>query len=358
MTRGVAPKRRFELVPFEKIALATGRSYLVKGLVPREGLVVVWGPPKCGKTFWMYDVAMHVALGWPYRGRQVQQGPVVYIACEGERGLGARTEAYRQCRLAEDHGPVPFYLVTTRLDLAADAAALIADIRAPLGAETPVMVVVDTLNRSIGGSESSDEDMGAYVKAADTIREAFNCAVILIHHCGIDDRRPRGHTSLTGAADAQIAVKRDGDGLISTIVEYAKDGREGEETTSKLEVFGVGFDEDASPITSCVIVPADGEATPRQPKLKPQTKLALDLLHQAIAAGGQPAPASDRIPRAILGVTKLLWRECLAKGGVINEEGNPREQMRRLVVTLKSQGLIGIWDDFVWPVTERHKASQ
>jgi hypothetical protein len=35
------------------------------------------------------------SLGWEYRGRQVQQGTVVYIACEGERGLGARSEAFR-----------------------------------------------------------------------------------------------------------------------------------------------------------------------------------------------------------------------------------------------------------------------
>jgi len=26
----------------------------------------------------------------------------------------------------------------------------------------------------------------------------------VIHHCGINGDRPRGHTSLTGAADAQI----------------------------------------------------------------------------------------------------------------------------------------------------------
>jgi hypothetical protein len=28
------------------------------------------------------------------------------------------------------------------------------------------------------------------------IRNAFGCAVIVVHHCGIDATRPRGHTSL------------------------------------------------------------------------------------------------------------------------------------------------------------------
>ena len=59
---------RLALVPFDQIRLDTAPAYLVKGLVPREGLTVVWGPPKCGKSFWTFDLTMHVALGRPYRG--------------------------------------------------------------------------------------------------------------------------------------------------------------------------------------------------------------------------------------------------------------------------------------------------
>src|SRR5271166_5616947 len=72
-----AHSSRIHLVPFEQIVLGRQRRYLVKGLIPRVGLTVVWGPPKCGKSFWTFDLAMHVALGWEYRGRRVQQGPVV-----------------------------------------------------------------------------------------------------------------------------------------------------------------------------------------------------------------------------------------------------------------------------------------
>ncbi len=44
----VEPQRRFKLVRFDQIQLPTDPAYLVKGLIPREGLCVVWGPPKCG----------------------------------------------------------------------------------------------------------------------------------------------------------------------------------------------------------------------------------------------------------------------------------------------------------------------
>ena len=33
--------------------------------------------------------------------------------------------------------------------------------------------------------------MGAYIKAADYLRDAFGCLVLLVHHCGVDASRPR-----------------------------------------------------------------------------------------------------------------------------------------------------------------------
>ena len=104
--------------------------------------------------------------------------------------------------------------------------------------------MLDTLNRSLNGSESSDEDMSAYVRATDAIRETFDCSVLVIHHCGINDSRPRGHTSLTGAADAQLSVKRDYTGNILVTVEFMKDGEAGDTIVSKLESVEVGIDED------------------------------------------------------------------------------------------------------------------
>jgi hypothetical protein len=113
--------------------------------------------------------------------------------------------------------------------IALEHQRLIADIRGQLVEIPCAAIVIDTPNRSLGSSESSDKDMIAYVKGADAIREAFQCAVIVIHHCGLDDKRPRGHTSLTGAADAQIAVRRDDSDVIVATVEYMKDGEAGAE---------------------------------------------------------------------------------------------------------------------------------
>ena len=103
------------------------------------------GPPKCGKSFWTEDLGLHIALGWDYRGRAVQSGTVIYVACEGEAGQGARAEAFRQTRLSEDEANPPFYLLPTRLDLVGDVADLIADIKDLIEAGPVALIVIDTL---------------------------------------------------------------------------------------------------------------------------------------------------------------------------------------------------------------------
>ena len=260
---------RFSLTAFGSIKLDPTRiNYLIKGLLPRTGLVVIWGPPKCGKSFWALDLAMHAALGRSYRGRRTRQGAVVYLALEGAEGFKARVEAIRKYYQVSD---APLYLMTVRIDLPRDHAQLVADIRKQLGAVIPAAVFIDTLNRSLIGSEAKDEDMAAYLRAADAIRDAFDCVVPVVHHCGINDSRPRGHTSLTGAADAQLAVKRDGEKNFTVTVEYMKDGPEGDVLTNRLDTLDVGVDADGDAITSCIVVPVD-DATPRPAaRVKPRT---------------------------------------------------------------------------------------
>jgi AAA domain len=287
---------RFRLRCFDQITVGTDRAYLVKGIIPRTGLVVAWGPPKCGKSFWTFDLVMHVALGWEYRGRRVQQGPVVYLALEGGKGFEGRIEAFRQRYLQETSDRVPFYLIADPINLAKDHADLIGCIR--LQACPPAVVVIDTLNRSLVGSESDDKDMAAYIRAADAIRNAFDCVTFVVHHCGIDGTRPRGHTSLGGAVDAQLAVERDTADNIVVTVEYMKDGPEGETLVSRLEVVEIGHDADGETMTSCAIVPVEGAAAKpdTRRKFSDRQRLALDALTDWVPPEAARPPGRSKKP--------------------------------------------------------------
>jgi hypothetical protein len=343
---------RFQLIGFGDIKLDRTPRYVVKNLIPCGGLVVVWGPPKCCKSFLVLDLALHVALGWTYRRRRVEAGIVVYITCEGQTGFPARIEAFRQSRLANDATVPPFHLLSTRLDLVREVDTLIADIAAQLGQASCILIVIDTLNRSLAGSESKDEDMSAYVRACDRLREAFQCAVIVIHHCGVETNRPRGHTSLSGAVDAQIAVKQDKGGNIVATVEYMKDGPQSEDIVSRLAIADVGIDEDGEPITSCVVEPVAAgrkEAKPASP-LPAAQKRALELLADAIARDGTIPQEDDHIPPKTLCVTEAVWRRYCYEG-MISDSDKPdsqRKAFKRVSETLLAAGRIGKWGELVW----------
>ncbi len=186
MTHLVALEKspRFQLIPFREILLSSDPAYVVKGLIPRSGLIVVWGPPKCGSLFWAFDLSMHIALGWEYRKHRVKAGPVIYLVLEGNLCFALASWLGVNVISATSDADVPFYDLPTRINLIADVGQLISDIRLQMGSTKPSVIVVDTLNRSLAGSESSDEDMAKYVQAADAVREAFDCAVLIVHHCG------------------------------------------------------------------------------------------------------------------------------------------------------------------------------
>jgi hypothetical protein len=233
--------------------------------------------------------------------------------------------------------------------LVKDALELTHVIRATLSDVKPAAIVLDTLNRSLRGSESSDEDMTAYVRAADSLREAFDCAVIIVHHCGIDGTRPRGHTSLTGAVDAQLSVSRDAAGNIIVTLEHAKDGPQGDTITSRLEIVEVGTDDDGDPITSCVVMFAEANGTARTVQVKGAAKVALEALYEVLADCGEVVPDSH-IPANTRTVPVVRWRQyCEAKTiAETDDPDNKRRAFVRLSKKLQELKIIGVWQDRVW----------
>jgi hypothetical protein len=277
----------------------------------------------------------------------VNGGPVVYCAFEGAEGYGKRAEAFRRRFLQDHDAPVPFFLIAARTDLIADQHMLITSIRTRLQDRAPVAIYLDTLNRSLVGSESSDQDMNAYLRAADAVREAFGCLVLIVHHCGIDPSRPRGHTSLTGAVDAQLACRRDAADNIIVKVEWMKDGPEGETDVGRLEPVEVGSEDGGDPITSCVLVPADDRAPTsagRAERMPKGAARALRALREALQEG-EPHIVDGRPILAI-----EVWRTWAYRQG-ISLSDQPRAQQlafQRAVSHLIEAGLVAVDGEYVW----------
>jgi hypothetical protein len=348
-----AVPRRFPLIAFNEMRFDNTQRHLVRDLIPRDGVVVLYGAPKCGKTFLAFDLGLHVALGWPYRGRAVCQGPVVYIGLEGARGIRARIEAFRRRRLQEDPGTIPLHVLSTQLNLAAEVDQLITDLSDQLPGGC-VAIIIDTLNRSLAGSESSDQDMGAYIKALDRLAAAFQAVVIVVHHSGIDGGRPRGHSSLAGAVDGQIAVRREQDGRIVAKLEQLKDGAEGDEFVSTLEVVDLGVGADGEEITSCVVAHVDKPMIIRVSRgLSPANRRALELLVDAVAREGVVPDANEHLPVGQSCVTVSQWRESCDRGLPVEKDDAKRQAFNRARRKLLEEHLIGNWDQWVWVIGRR-----
>jgi hypothetical protein len=346
---------RFTLVPFDEIRGSSTSKYLVKGIVPRKGLVIIWGPPKCGKSFWVFTVMLHVALDWVYRGHRVQGGDVVYLALEGQDGFGNRADAFRARYLKGEKVP-RFHLIKETTDLVRDHKQLVADIYAQCP-DSPAAVVIDTMNRSLVGSESKDEDMAAYLRAAKAIEDAFDCVVIIVHHCGVDGTRPRGHTSQGGAVDVELEAQKDKAGNVVVTVKAAKEMVEGAVITSRLEVVELGIDQDGDKITSCVVLPVEDVAPigkPAKPakrrKMAKSAQVALRALEEAITELGERAPTSNHIPSGVRVTTLDAWREYAYRRGISpSEKARARQAaFARASEYLTDEQIVGVWDNNVW----------
>src|SRR5262249_1453437 len=101
---------------------------------------------------------------------------------------------------------------------------------------------------------------GAYTRAAEAIREKFGCVVIIVHHCGWDATRLRGHSSLPGAVDAELSVVREGD-VATVTVKYMREGPEETQVVVRSRIVEVGEDAGGRPLTSLVMLRYDGDVS-------------------------------------------------------------------------------------------------
>jgi hypothetical protein len=84
-----------ELLDLTQFAVQPKARWLVRGILPPDSLVVVFGPPKGGKTFSTTDMLMHAAHGLEWHGHPIPRAlRVAFLAGEGRNGLRVRLHAW------------------------------------------------------------------------------------------------------------------------------------------------------------------------------------------------------------------------------------------------------------------------
>lgn len=294
---------RFKLRSGADLCNAPPMRWMVRGVLPMEGLAALYGPSGSGKSFLTLDLGAAIARGSEaWFGRRVRQCPVTYVCLEGEQGMGKRVKAWN----LHHSNPVPDALqfVTQPFDLrkADDVAELANTIKGAGGAGG--LVILDTLNRAAPGvDENSSVDMGRVIAAAKQLQSLTGGLVLLVHHTGKDANKGlRGHSSLHAALDGAIEVCQH-DGCRTWRIAKSKDDETGCVRGFKLHGLVIGVDEDGEDIASCVVLPEDVSeevkrtAMPRGENQKIAVEVIDGLLRESQVYGHGGAPAGQQCVR-------------------------------------------------------------
>lgn len=274
---------RFRVLAASEFGSGPPMDWIVRGLLPRAELVVIYGESGSGKSFLALDVCGAISRGIEWRARRTVKGRVVYVCAEGSGGFKARLKAYaRGHSVGMDELPAVISDAPNLLE-PKDAAAVIASILGWVATAGPVgVVVIDTLSAvTPGGNENSGEDMGLVLSHCKLLHAKTGALVVLIHHSGKDQSRgARGWSGLRAAADAEIEITRNGDYRAATVTKM-KDGTDGINLAFKLKVVDLGVNTEGEPESSCIIehvdTPTDG--APSKPgRLGPREAIMHGLL--------------------------------------------------------------------------------
>lgn len=303
--RGTSGKTNsYPLLTDIEVEAFTPARGILGDLLFEDSVAYLFGDSDTWKTFVAVSWCLCLATGTPWLGREVQQGPAIYIPAEGARGLGKRITAWKH-----HHGiagqSVDFYTVPMPVNLLDRHAVpiLIENIQAHqrLAGRPPRIIVFDTLASSMdGGDENDTPDANRVTAAVRALKHTFGCCVLLLHHSGnAFIHRMRGNSAFRNNADTVIRVvapalpdgqKRKPGDLVMLHSDKAKDdtGFDDIHLTAALEEWTT---EDGAPVSSLVIVPTDRKPAVRgEVVIMPQSsRTALQMLAQI----GKPATASE-----------------------------------------------------------------
>lgn len=344
----IFPPVRFRLLSVNDLMRLPPVQWIVKGVLPADGLAALYGASGSGKSFLVLDLLACIADGRDWFGRKVKQVAVTYCALEGQAGLKQRMQAYKH-RYGDNAGnglqsmPDTFNLLNVD-DITGLAVSIVGS-----GGNGGV-IVLDTLNRAAPGTdENSSQDMGAIIAAAKHLQSLIGGLVLLVHHTGKDSSKGlRGHSSLYAALDAAVEITRSEERRTWKVAK-SKDGRDGDSEPFMLEQVTLGHDADGEPVTSCVVVRGEPKQSEREPKLSGTERIAFNALRKMEQGNGDAPPigAPDWVHVAI---SEDNWRsECYSAGISTGDDPSAkRKAFQRARQGLMDKRMVGCRDDLYW----------
>ena len=230
-------------------------SWMIKNILPNEGLLEIIGASNSYKTFITLDMMYCISNGIDYHGRKTKKGIVVYIAGEGANGAKMRLRALRK---KYGHNTDNFYMLECSSNLAdfREMDKLASEISA-ITDEKISLITFDTLHRNTAGiDENSASDFAMVLGNVDKYLKPLCNLVAYIHHTGNGaetSMRGRGTSARFAAMDTSIVIHSKAKGNAGMTCVKQKDGDAFETIYFDMEKVDIDLkDEDGEPLFSVV----------------------------------------------------------------------------------------------------------
>lgn len=184
----------------------TALRYVVDQLLP-QGLHILAGAPKIGKSWLALWLCLRVAKGEKVWDFETRQGFVLYLCLED-----SYTRIQRRLLQISEDAPAALHFANLSERIGGGLEAQLGDFLS----EYPgtVLVVIDTLQKVRGGMADSNPYANDYrdISALKALADQHGIAILLIHHLRkMNDEDPlnmiSGTTGISGATDSSFVLK-------------------------------------------------------------------------------------------------------------------------------------------------------
>jgi hypothetical protein len=328
---------------FGAAVAAPSPKWLVRDLIHRKGVSLMFGESGCGKSALTMAIGLGLSGGADVLGDlriapSAQGAGVLYFALEGS--LKTRTAPYVVEGLVQPD-EVKMAL-DQRLSLTADSESselkLLRGWLARLSGELGLLIV-DTLARSADIDENSAE-LGRIAEYMHQIAEDFDIGVLLVHHSGKDaSKGARGHSSLRAAVDTEIRVEVERDAEDKVVrrwftVSKQREAEQGLSREFELRVSEIGHDDDGEPVTGIWAAILSGSASTKSRGPKAPTGKVQGVVYRVLQQLLTKAVSGDRRAQ-IAGVGWSVPVDDLVTAAVAalpeNRDARGRDRRRELV---------------------------
>ena len=224
----------FSPYSFNDLLAMPPKEWLIDQVLGPGDIGMIYGAPGCGKTFVVIDLALSACIGKAFAMRfgMARRLNVAYCAGEGAGGLPSRFAAAAHHHGIEELPNFTFYKHVPQLFINGESTTdvsirqFVAEWRERQEdgrAGALDLLIVDTLaTASAEADENSSKDMGKVLQACRLATHELGCAIMLVHHTNKSGTAERGSSSLRGAMDCMLEIRRISDTGTKAVMTCAK----------------------------------------------------------------------------------------------------------------------------------------